>query len=133
MASPPRHRPAFLDRLAQLPRRPATAEIARNLSFLFNTRKACGSVLPSLGLGDYEGESNTLRAVEALRLELLSSVREHEPRLREAQVRLLGRHRYNLVRFELTGRVGEQACALQLDMDTTTRHVQVTVAEATSR
>lgn len=133
MASPPRHRPAFLDRLAQLPRRPATAEIARNLGALCNTRKGCGSVLPSLGLGDYEGESNTLRAVEALRLELLALVREHEPRLQQAQVRLLGRHRYNLVRFEIAGWVGEQACALELDIDSTTRHVQVRVAEGLGR
>lgn len=133
MAEAPRRRPAFLDRLAQLPRQHPVAEIARNLSFVFNTRKACGSVLPTFGLGDYERESNTHQAVEALRLELLAAVRQHEPRLRDPAVRLLGRYRYNMVRFELSGLADGQACALGVDLDTTTRQVVVLMDEAGRR
>src|SRR4029077_18453194 len=59
MAEAMPRRQAFLGRLAQLPRERALAEIARNLGHVFNIRKACGSVLPELGLGDYEREVNT--------------------------------------------------------------------------
>lgn len=133
MAEPTRRRQAFLGRLAQLAPEPAPAEIARNLGFVFNTRKACGSVLADFGLGDYEREVNTGRAVEALRVELLAAVNRHEPRIREPRVRLLGGWRASMVRFEIAGRVDDRACALDVDIDTTTRQVTVRVAEAGAR
>lgn len=133
MAEPPRRRQAFLGRLAQLPRERTLAEIARNLGFVFNTRKACGSVLADFGLGDYEREVNAHLAVETLRAELLAAVRRHEPRMGEAAVRLLGRHGYRMVRFEVAGLVDGQACALGIDIDTTTRRVTVQGAEAGRR
>jgi predicted component of type VI protein secretion system len=128
MAEPARRRQSFLGRLAHLPRERALAEIARNLGFVFNTRKDCGSVLADFGLGDYEHESNTQQAVEALRLELGAAVRRYEPRLGSASVKLLGRHRYNMVRFEIEGRVDGRSCALGVDVDTTTRRFEVCVA-----
>jgi predicted component of type VI protein secretion system len=124
---PANRRQGFVARLAQLPRERVVAEIARNLGFVFNTRKACGSVVADFGLGDYEHEVNTHHAVEALRVELLAAVRRHEPRLLGAQVRLLGRYRYNMVRFELAGSVDGQALVLGVDIDTTTRAVEVLV------
>lgn len=130
MAEPTRRRQAFLGRLAQLAPERAPAEIARNLGFVFNTHKACGSVVADFGLGDYEREVNTGRAVEALRTELLAAVHRYEPRIRDARVRLLGGWRYNMVRFEIAGRVDGQACALDVDVDTTTRQVTVHVAGA---
>jgi predicted component of type VI protein secretion system len=130
MAESGRRRQAFLGRLAQLPRQRALAEIAQSLGFVLNTRKACGSVLPDFGLGDYEHEVNTHHAVEALRVELLAAVRRHEPRMTATSVRLLGRYGYNMVRFEITGLVDGQKCALGVDIDTTTRHVDVLVGEA---
>jgi predicted component of type VI protein secretion system len=133
MAEPARRRQGFLARLTQLPRERALAEVARNLGFVFNTRKACGSVLPDFGLGDYESEVNTHHAVEALRVEMLAAVREREPRMREPTVRLLGRYRYNMVRFEIAGLVEGQPCTLGVDIDTTTRHVDVLLAEAGRR
>lgn len=133
MAEPARRRQGFLGRLAQLPREHVLAEIARNLGFVFNTRMACGSVLPDFGLGDYEHEGNTHHAVEALRVEMLAAVRRLEPRLGGPAVRLLGRYRYNMVRFEITGVVEGQACGLGVDIDTTTRQVAVLVAEGIRR
>lgn len=133
MADPTRRRQAFLGRLAQLAPERAPAEIARNLGFVFNTRKACGSVISDFGLGDYEREVNTGRVVEALRVELLAAVSRHEPRIREPRVRLLGGWRTHLVRFEIAGRVDGEACALDVDIDTTTRRVTVQVAEAGRR
>jgi predicted component of type VI protein secretion system len=129
MTDATRRRQAFLGRLAQLDPERATAEIARNLGFVFNTRKACGSVLADFGIGDYEREANTGRAVEALRVELLDAVHRHEPRIRQASVRLLGGWRTNMVRFEIAGRVDGGSCSLDVDIDTTTRHVAVRIAQ----
>ncbi len=133
MAEPTRRRQAFLGRLAQLAPERAPAEIARNLGFVFNTRKACGSVVADFGLGDYEREANTGRAVEALRVEMLAAVSRHEPRILEPRVRLLGGWHTHLVRFEIAGRVDGEACVLDVDIDTTTRHVTVQVVEAGQR
>jgi predicted component of type VI protein secretion system len=130
MAEAARKRQGFLGRLAQLPREHAVAEIARNLGFVFNTRKEVGSVTSDFGLGDYEHEVNTHQAVETLRVELLAAVRRHEPRLGAPAVRLLGRYHYNMVRFEITGVVEGQTCGIGVDIDTTTRRVEVLVGEA---
>jgi predicted component of type VI protein secretion system len=127
-----RRRQGFLGRLAQLAPEHAAVEIARSLGFVFNTRKTCGSVMRDFGLGDYETEVNTRHAVETLRGELVAAVREHEPRIAEPSVRLLGRYGYSLVCFELTGRVDDQRCALGVDIDTTTRQVRVSVTEVTA-
>jgi predicted component of type VI protein secretion system len=125
----PRRRQAFLGRLAQLGPEPASAEVVRSLGFVLNTRKACGSVVADFGLGDFEAEGTTARAVDALRDELLAIVRRHEPRLRDPAVRLLGRWRSNMVRFELAGRLEDQPCVLDVDIDTTSRAVTVRGAE----
>ena len=124
MASP-RRRQGFLGRLAQLAPEGASAEVVRNLGFVFNTRKACGSVVADFGLGDFDAEGTTARAVEALRGELLDSVRRHEPRLCEPAVRLRGRWRYNMVRFELVGIVEGRPCVFDVDIDTTSHAVSV--------
>lgn len=105
------------------------ADIARNLGSVLNTRKGCGSVLPGFGLGDYEVERNALRAIDCLHAELLAAVCAHEPRLREPSVRLLGRRRHDVVRFAIAGRVEGRRCALDVDLNTTTRGVEVRVAE----
>lgn len=125
MPSPTRRRQAFLGRLAQRAPASMAAEIVRNLGFVLNTRKACGSVVTDLGLGDFEAEGTTQRALDVLCGELLAAVRRHEPRLAEPAVRLLGRWRYNMVRFELAGRIDDQPCTLDVDIDTTTREVAV--------
>lgn len=133
MADPTRRRPSFLGRLAQLPRAGAPSEIARNLGFIFNTRKGCGSVLPDFGLGDYELASNTHQAVEVLRAELLAAVRRHEPRISEPKVHLLGGYHHDMVRFQIAGVVDGAACAFDVDIDTTTQEALVRVVEAGGR
>jgi len=130
MADRGRKRQAFLGRLARLPRERVLAEIARNLGAVFNTRKGCGSVLSDFGIGDYERERNTQRAVEVLRDELLTAVRRYEPRMNEVSVRLLGRRRTRMVCFEITGVAHGEPCALAVELDTTTRQLAVRIAEA---
>lgn len=127
MARPARRRQAFLGRLAHLPVERTLAEIAKSLGFVFNTRKALGGALPEFGIGDYEGEPTTHRAVEVLRKELAAAVGRYEPRLAEVAVKLLGRHGYSMVRFEIAGVADGRPCALGVDVDTTTRHFEVYV------
>ena len=129
MARHVRRRQAFLGRLAQRAPEAASSEVVRNLGFVLNTRKACGSVIADFGLGDYEREGTTSRAVEALRSELLIAVRRHEPRLHAPKVRVLGGWRFNFVRFEIAGDIDDRPCAIDVDIDTTTNHVTVHDAE----
>lgn len=136
MADSTRGRQGFLGRLAQLPRERTLAEVARNLGFLFNTRKGVGSVVQGFGLGDYldfKRHPNTHRAVEALRVEMLDSARRYEPRIEAPTVRLLGRYHRDIVRFELAGRVAGAPGVLEVDIDSTTQRVLVRVVEAGPR
>lgn len=121
--APPRT--SFLARLTQSPSRPVSALVADNLGHVLNTRKGCGSVIPELGLGDYEAAPNTHEAVLMLERELRALVLRYEPRLRDPQVEVRGRRGYRMVRFSLTGLVGEARQAFGIEIDTGTRHVDV--------
>jgi type VI secretion system lysozyme-like protein len=125
MPEPSRRRPAFLGRLVQLAPERAAEEVVRNLGHVFNTRKACGSVVADFGLGDFAAEGTTTRAVEVLRGELLAAVRRYEPRLGEPAVRVLGRASRRRVRFELAARLDGRPCTLDVEIDTTTHEVTV--------
>ena len=118
---------SFLARLTQAPPPPGIAAVVQNLEHLLNTREGCGSVVAGLGLGDYEAGKTTHQAVLLLRAEIEKLVRSFEPRVLEPRVKLLGRLSYRLVRFELRGRVCDDAQVLWLDIDTTTRQVKVRV------
>jgi predicted component of type VI protein secretion system len=136
MADPTRGRQGFLGRLAQLPRERVAAEVARSLGFLFNTRKGVGSVVPSFGLGEYLDHGkhpNTQRAVETLRVEMLDAVRRYEPRIEDPAVRLLGGYHHEMVRFEIAGRIDGKRCVLEVDVNSTTQEVAVSVVEVISR
>ncbi|NVB39235.1 GPW/gp25 family protein [Pseudenhygromyxa sp. WMMC2535] len=117
----------FITRLAGGPARPEPEALARNLEHLLNTRKGCGSVFGELGLGDYEAAPNAAEAVGALRGELLRQVRRYEPRLAEPELELLGGFGYSKVRFELRGRLRGARQLFWLDLDTTTRAVEVAI------
>ena len=118
---------SFLARLTGAAPRPEIEAVARNLEHLLNTRKGCGSVVAELGLGDYEAAPNTHHAVLSLRAEIEQLVRKYEPRLREPRVTLLGGLGTCHVIFELQGMVGADRHVILLNIDTTTRHVTVTL------
>ena len=120
-------RPAasFLSRLMQTHGHTPSGLVADNLGHVLNTRKGCGSMIPELGLGDYEAAPNTHEAVLVLERELRALVLRYEPRLRDPEVKVRGRHGYSLVRFSLTGCIGEARRAFEIEIDTTTRHVDV--------
>lgn len=116
---------SFLSRLTQSPGRSTPGLVADNLGHVLNTRKGCGSVIPELGLGDYEAAPNTHEAVLVLERELRSLVLRYEPRLRDPEVKVRGRHGYCVVRFSLTGCIDEARHSFEIEIDTTTRHVDV--------
>jgi len=120
-----RPRASFLARLTQSPARSMPTLVADNLGHVLNTRKGCGSVIPELGLGDYEAEPNTHEATLALEREVRALVLRYEPRLREPQVTLRGRHGYRAVHFSLIGLIGGESRAYEIVIDTSTRHVDV--------
>lgn len=116
---------SFLARLTRSPGLPAPEQVAQNLGHVLNTRKGCGSVLPELGLGDYEAAPNTHEAVIVLERELRALVLRFEPRLSDPEVVLAGRHGYRMVRFSLRGRLDGAPWTFGIDIDTSTRHVSV--------
>jgi len=124
------HFRSFLARLTRGAPRPEIEAVARNLEHLLNTRKGCGSVVAELGLGDYEAAPNTHHAVLLLRVEIERLVRRAEPRLCEPRVTLLGGLGTRHIIFELQGKVGAESHVILLDIDTTTRHVTVTLERA---
>ena len=121
---------SFLDRLAQLPRNGDIDSVVRNLRLVFNTKKNCGSVIPDFGLGEYERASNARDAVELLRQEMRAQIERYEPRLLEPELTLLGRHGFNMVRFELKGTVDGVRRSFEIDIDTTYRNVEVSPERA---
>ncbi len=116
---------SFLARLTQSPARSTSTLVADNLGHVLNTRKGCGSVIPELGLGDYEAAPNTHEAVLVLEREVQALVLRYEPRLREPQVKLRGRLGYRAVHFSLVGLIGDVHQAYEIEIDTSTRHVDV--------
>jgi type VI secretion system lysozyme-like protein len=119
---------SFLHRLASLPTEPLLASITRNLCVVLNTRKGCGSVIESFGLGDYEAHPNTIEAVSALTGEIAALVRRYEPRLASPEVRLLGREGTSRVCFALTGMVAGQPAVFHVVIHSEYRNVIVSLA-----
>ncbi len=108
-----------------MPSSDLASQVAHNLGHVLNTRKGCGSVIPELGLGDYEDAATTHEAVLVLVSELRALVLRYEPRLRDPEVTVLGRYGYRMVRFSLRGTVDGAAGRFGIDIDTNTRHVDV--------
>ncbi|MFV8749336.1 GPW/gp25 family protein [Nannocystaceae bacterium ST9] len=125
-------RRSFIARLTRGPRRPESEAIARNLQHVLNTRKGSSGIM-AFGLGDYEAAANTRDAVLMLLVEIEQLAIRHEPRLREPKVVLLGRHGYSRVRFELQGLVRGARQLFWLDLDTTTREVEVAIVTEPGR
>lgn len=116
---------SFIHRLSRIAAPSERDAIAQNLEHLLNTRKGSGSMIAPLGLGDYEVAATTRDAVVLLRAELEQIVAQYEPRLQGARVQLWGRLGYRTIRFELEGLVGESHERWWIDIDTTTRQVQL--------
>ncbi len=119
---------SLLHRLASLPTEPLVASIARNLCVVLNTRKGCGSVIESFGLGDYEAHPNTAEVVSALVEEIAALVRRYEPRLVSPEVRLLGREGTSRVCFALAGSLAGQVTVFHVVIHSDYRNVIVSLA-----
>lgn len=123
---------SFITRLTRATSRPEAEDISSNLHHVLNSRKAC-AVISEVGLGDYEIAPNSRDALLLLRAELEQLVRHCEPRIAEASVSLLGSYGYAKVRLELQGLVRGARQLFWLDLDTTTRHVDVSIVRELGR
>lgn len=129
MKSPPR---SFLNRLmaplnSPVPEQPLVELVALNLENVLNTRKGTGSVIREFGLGDYERAANTHDAVLILVEEIAEQCRRYEPRLRAPEVEMLGRTAIDAIRFELRGELDGRTQLYWLDLNTSSRHVIVSI------
>lgn len=116
---------SFLNRLTRGDVQSVPEAVADNLVNVFNTRKGCGSVISEFGLGDYESAANTHDAINVLIEELAALVIRYEPRLSQPQVVLRGRYGYRMIRFGLAGVLDGASCGFIVDIDTSTRRVDV--------
>ncbi|HEX2572920.1 MAG TPA: GPW/gp25 family protein [Polyangia bacterium] len=103
--------------------------VVRNLGQVLNIRKEYGSVLPTLGLGDYEGEHDHLHgtheALAALDREILEQVVRYEPRLLSPRLVRLGRDPELWLHFHLEGEVDGLPRSLRIKLHTIFRQVEV--------
>lgn len=123
---------SFITRLTRAEPRPEVEDIASNLGHVLNSRKAC-AVISEVGLGDYEIAPNARDAVLLLQTEIEQLVRHCEPRMSDARVSLLGRRGYANVRLELQGLLRGTRQLFWLDLNTTTRHVDVSIVKELGR
>lgn len=122
---------SFITRLTRAEARPEVEDIASNLGHVLNSRKAC-AVISEVGLGDYEIAPNARDAVLLLQAEIEQLVRRCEPRICDARVSLLGRHGYANVRLQLQALLRGAQQLFWLDLNTTTRHVEVSIVKELS-
>lgn len=118
---------SFMARLAGAPSQPVVELVALNLQHMLNTRRGTGSVIREYGLGEYERAPTTEEAVLALTREIPALIERYESRFAAPELRLRGRTAYNMIRFELEGTIEGRTERLELDMNTSTREVRVSI------
>ena len=100
------------------------AELALSLERLLNTRERHGAILPGFGLGRYYGWLGT-EAFEVLAKEILQTLTLYEPRLREPQVKVLGRDEELNVHLEVEGLVQREPQTFHLSLHSLLGNVRV--------
>ncbi len=121
-------RTSFLDKFSSQRAhgtRDSLAQVLRNVQALLNTKEGYGYFVPGFGLGGYTETSGKGSPAEALAKELQQEIRQHEPRLRDAEVKLRGRDSALWLHFGLRARLDDKPCRLRLMFDTTTGQVRV--------
>ena len=100
--------------------------VTRNLTALLNSKKGTGSVVPDLGLGDYEAYLSTRELLPVLVAEIGAQIARHEPRLAGPKVVVDGRDRDLGALFTVTGAVAGRPVRFRLALHTVYRGVTVT-------
>jgi type VI secretion system protein len=117
---------AFLDRFAYTKTRSDELDhVVENLTAILNTKQGYGSVIGSLGIGGYLSRQASREAVSELTREIDEGIRRYEPRLKDMELKLLGRTADLQLCFEITGKVSGKRCKLRLMFDTTFGNVSL--------
>ena len=92
--------------------------VISNVSAVLNTKQGFGSLVRSLGIGDYLERPGSRDAIQTLRNEIEQEIRKFEPRLTEMELLLLGRTADLHMAFDLTGRVAGKRVKLRILFNT---------------
>lgn len=92
--------------------------VISNLTAVLNTKQGFGSMVRSLGIGDYLERPGSRDATATLRGEIEAEIRKFEPRLHDMELLLLGRTPDLHMAFDLTGRVGGKKIKLRVLFNT---------------
>ncbi|MCY1075146.1 type VI secretion system baseplate subunit TssE [Archangium lansingense] len=101
------------------------AQVIRNIEAVLNTQEGYGYFRRDFGLGDYTGKRGTSALVKTLTEELQEEIERYEPRLRDVEVKMLGRDATLWLHFELTAMLRGTPLTLQLLFDTVSSRVRI--------
>ncbi|SEL89356.1 type VI secretion system protein [Stigmatella aurantiaca] len=126
-------RPSFLDKFVSPSQRPEQRgelhQVCQNIEAVLNTKEGYGYFVEGFGLGRYTEKFGTRDLMKTLTEEMLHSVEQHEPRLKEAQLELRGQDSGLWLHFVLTGSVMGSACTLRILFHTISGQVRVEADE----
>ncbi len=122
-------RPSFLDKFTSAWQRAGTqgelSQVRQNLEAVLNTKEGYGYFVQGFGVGRYTEKFGTRELMKMLTEELLSSVRQFEPRLQEPELELRGRDSGLWLHFVLTSKLNDVPCTLRLLFHTVSGQVRV--------
>jgi type VI secretion system protein len=88
--------------------------VISNISAVLNTKQGFGSLVRSLGIGDYLERPGSRDAVATLKREIETEIGKFEPRILDTELELLGRTHDLHMAFDLTGRVADKRVKLRI-------------------
>lgn len=122
-------RPPFIDKFTSAWQRADTrgelSQVRQNLEAVLNTKEGYGYFVQGFGVGRYTEKFGTRELMKTLTDELLHSMRQFEPRLRETELELRGRDSGLWLHFVLTGMLDGEPCTLRLLFHTVSGQVRV--------
>ncbi len=123
-------RPSFLDKFTSPWQRTGSsqgelAQVRQNLESVLNTKEGYGYFVEGFGLGRYTEKYGTQELMKTLTGELLHSIRAHEPRLQDVELKLRGRDSGLWLHFVLTATLQGTPCTLRLLFHTVSAQVRV--------
>jgi type VI secretion system protein len=122
-------RPSFLDKFTSPWQRQGDngdlVQVRQNLESVLNTKEGYGYFVQGFGLGRYTEKFGTQLLMKTLTGEMLHSIRNHEPRLRDVELELRGRDSGLWLHFVLTGTLLDAPCTLRILFHTVSGQVRV--------
>lgn len=100
-------------------------DIMKNLRCILNTKKDYGSMLPSLGIGDYNAHHSRSLIIDTIIKEIQENIRLYEPRVHLIEIKEVSSQASFRIRFELKCEIVDYSKPLFLIFDSVHDHVMV--------